>query len=743
LGDGAVRYLGVNKGWTCSGKMLRNGGVAAFVDSKFVALSEERITGQKYAPGYSEALKALLCHLELSIGDFDRIGVSTCCEPQAQALQAHELADHPRIESVNHHLSHASLAFYSSGFDRALVVVVDGGGNVLDNYDKDVQVDDWWTKPREQHSYYLATRRSGLELICRDFDSPYAVGMGEMYRAFTYYLGWPSSTNSSKTMALAGHGRRSAIVGDLFTMEDGKLRTHIRNNPFHPIDMVTELARVLDVDFGEPRPPGGAILQIHKDVAAFVQDQCERWLSLRLDYLRRDYAADKLCISGGFALNVVVNGKLLDMFPGGAYVPSAPGDDGQCLGNVFLMLSHQKDRERPMPAITKSSDAFLGPVNKLDSKSVAYGLADAGHKSYIVFETSDFSDLIAQMLASGSAVCLYQSRAEFGPRALGSRSILADPRRPDAVSRLNALKDREWFMPFAPAVLGEMMAEWFAPAADSPFMSFAVNATPRAIQELPAILNADNSARVQTVGPNDSSPLRGILMRFAEHTQIPVLLNTSFNRGGEPIVETIQQAIESFSSMPVNALGIGRFVVVKSLSPDVGDLPISATISDLDVEVYAEADSAPVVVPQTRPHLRIRQIQALTDRVIFVRTELPLYGEFLQWLREGRKVTTIRLRKGAVEVPFSSVLPLYETADFGPGDRSHPTEFVKVSALRYNRFGELSAHDAVRDGFRSSDDMRKTLGEIYPQIADDDWVTVYDISLMPLGRDDVMSLGRT
>jgi carbamoyltransferase len=731
MGGGAVRYLGINKGWTCSGKMLRNGGVAAFLDGKFVALAEERITGQKYAPGYSEALKTLLRHEQLSLDDFDRIGVSTCCEPQALALQAHELAGHPRIESVNHHLSHASLAFYSSGYERALVVVIDGGGNVLDDSAGNIPADDWWKKPREQHSYYLATRRHGLELISRDFDSAYEVGMGELYRAFTYYLGWPSSTNSSKMMALAGHGRRKAITADLFTMENGQLRTYIRNNPFHPIEMVSELAHILDVDFGEPRPPGGAILQIHKDVAAFVQDQCETWLCRRLDYLRQIYAVDKVCMSGGFALNVVVNGKILQAFPGGAYVPSAPGDDGQCLGNVFLLLSQHKNQEREMPTIAKSSDAFLGPASQLDSKSVAYSLSDAGHKSYIVFETSDFSDLIAKMLASGSAVCLYQSRGEFGPRALGARSILADPRRPDAVSRLNALKGREWFMPFAPTVLREHMADWFEPAADSPFMSFAVNATPRAIRELPAILNSDNSARVQTVGLNDEGPLRGILMRFAEHTQIPVLLNTSFNRGGEPIVETIQQAIESFSGIPVNALGIGRFVMVKSLSPDVGDLPISATISDLNVEVYPEAGSTPVAVPQTRPHVRIRHIQALTDRVVFVRTELPLYGEFLQWLREGRKVTTIRLRKGAVEVPFSSVLPLYETADFGPGDRSRPTEFVKVSALRYQRFGELSPQDAVRDGFRSFEDMRKTLGEIYPQITDDDWVTVYDISLMP------------
>jgi hypothetical protein len=299
------------------------------------------------------------------------------------------------------------------------------------------------------------------------------------------------------------------------------------------------------------------------------------------------------------------------------------------------------------------------------------------------------------------------------------------------VSRLNALKEREWFMPFAPTILREAMAEWFAPAADSPFMSFTVQAMPRTVRELPAIVNADCSARVQTIGPDDETPLRGILTKFAEHTQIPVLLNTSFNCGGEPIVETVQQALESFSNMPVNALGIGRFVVVKSLSPDVGDLPISATISDLHIEVYVDGDAAPVVVSGMRPHVRIRQIQALTDRVVFVRTELPLYDEYLQWLREGRKVTTIRLRKGAVEVPFSSELPLYETTDFGPGDRSRPTEIVKVSGLRYHRFGELTPQDAIRDGFKSYGDMRRALGKIYPQINDEDWVTVYDISLVP------------
>lgn len=726
-----MKMLGVNKGWTCSSKILRNGGAAIYDDGRLTAISEERITGQKYAPGYTNALETLLDSEKLRTSDFDMIGVSTCCETQELALVGHDLVGHPHVRSVDHHDSHAALAFYTSGFDKALVVVIDGGGNVLPRRDGKIPSLDWWTESREQHSYYLATRAHGLELIDRDFAEPYAIGMGEMYRAFTYYLGWHSSTNSSKTMALAGHGRRNAIKGELFQYNEGSLSSPIPNIPNDPIGMITELARVLDLDFGEPRPPRGAILQIHKDVASFVQDQCERVLSTRLDTLRRTLKVDKLCLSGGFALNVVANGSLHSKFPAGTYVPSAPGDDGQGLGNIYVMLSEQnRQKGHSMPTTTKSADAFLGPSNRLDSRSVAYALADTGHSSYIVFETSDFSDLVARMLASGSAVCIYQERAEFGPRALGARSILADPRRPDAVSRLNNLKSREWFMPFAPAVLQERMAEWFTPEVKSPFMSFAVHATQQAIQELPAILNYDCTSRVQTVGPDDATPLRGILLKFAEHTQIPVLLNTSFNLGGQPIVETVPQAIETFSSMPINALGIGRFVVVKSLSPDLGDLPISATISDLEMEVFKAPKSSPEVISHMRPHSRMRKIQDLTSMVIFVRTEMPLYGEYLNWLREGRKVTTIRLRKGAVEIPFSSVLPLFETADFGPGDRSRPTEYVKISALRYHRWGELSTEDAMRDGFKSYSDMRKALTKIYSNITDEDWVTVYDISLI-------------
>jgi carbamoyltransferase len=724
---GKVRVLGVNKGSTVYGKRLRHGGAALAVDGRIVALSEERVSGDKYAGGFAAALTALLRAEELSLErHVDLIGVSSCCEDLGSALIGHELQDDRRLVPINHHLSHGALAFYGSGFERAIVLVADGGGNVLTT--QDVDQSEWWKLPREQLSCFVADRRSGLELIDRDFDRPYHAGLGELYRAFTYFLGWHSSVYGSRTMALAGHGTRNAVAAPLLHFEGGRLTSLVRNDPGHPIDMVFELGHVLDVDFGEPRSPDGTILQVHKDVAAFLQAGIEEALLLKLRHLKCELGLDQLCFAGGLALNVIANARLLEVFPDGVYVPSAPADDGQCLGNVYALIGAQS--RGVTPHMRKSSDAFLGPANNVSSRALASALMDHDVQSYVVFETSDSTRLIADVLEAGSPVCIFQGRSEFGPRALGARSILADPRRTDAVSRLNALKGREWFMPFAPAVLAGRMGEWFHPEPDSPFMSFAVRATDRTLDELPAVVNLDGTARVQTVDSQDSTPLLAILEAFEARTGIPVLLNTSFNLGGKPIVESVDQAVESFKEMPINVLGIGRFVVVKSLSPDLKDLPVTSTATRFDMQVYRAAGQEPVSINESTAARTVRRLQALTESVVFVRTELPLYEEYLEWLRRGRKVTTIRFRKGAVEVPYNARLPLFKTEDFGPGDRSEPTEFVEVSALRYHRFGELTQEHATRDGFSSRDSMREALTKIYEDLADGDWVTVYDINLV-------------
>lgn len=722
-----MRILGINKGSTTSGKLLRDGGSAALIDDSLIAVSEARPTGIKYARGYSSSLDAILASRNLDVEQFDAIGVSTCCETLDDGLLGHELSGHPRLTAIGHHLSHAALAFYGSGFDRALVAVIDGGGNVLSAvpYDKSR----WWTAEREQHSYYIGSRVGGLELIARDFAGPFSVGMAEMYRAFTHYLGWHSDKYASKTMALAGHGRRGQFSEEIFYFEGDHLASPLANDPHHPIPMVLELGRQLGLDFGEPRDPNAAILQIHRDLAAYLQSECERALLARLRALKTDHDIDYLCIAGGFALNVVVNGKLGQIFPSGVYIPPAPGDDGQSLGNVFVLHSRLAGPSS-VNKMTHSSTALLGPQQSLRSADVAAALKRTGCERYVVFETTDPSDLVAEILAGGAPVCVFESRSEFGPRALGARSILADPRRQHSVAMLNSLKRREWFMPFAPAVLEDHLEGWFDASLRSPFMSKAVSATDRTLQEAPAIVNADGTARVQTIARDDEGALPKILQKFERLTGLPILLNTSFNLGGEPIVETIDQALSTFAKVPLNVLQVDRFIIAKVLSPDIVDLPIASSLDELRMEVFSSAQGSysPVVGQSLLPI--VRELQALTDAIVFVRTELPLYDEYLDWLREGRKVTTIRFRKGGVEIPFNSTLPLFETRDFSFGDRSRPVERVRVSALWYRRFGMLSTENAHRDGFRDVPHMRDALRTIYPELEDEDWVTVYEIHVV-------------
>ena len=726
-----MKILGVNKGETLLGKQLRHGGCAAFVDGRFIAIAEERVTGRKYAGGFTCSLARVVAASGLaSPNDFDVVAVSSCCESEKDAVDGHAIAGRGNALAVGHHLSHASLAFYGSGFDRALVAVIDSGGNTMPDPNQ-AGNGEWWTCPREQSSYYVGDVHGGLELVDRDFNEPNQTGLGELYRAFTYYLGWHSSTHSSKTMALAGHGDRGSIPGCAFQLEHGRLQCAVQNNPTRPIQMVADLSHELGVDFGEPRPPRGAILDIHRQVAAFIQRSIEDALMAKLTLLRNRHRATKLCIGGGVALNVVANARLADLFHEGVYVPSAPGDDGQSLGNVYAALRMLMPKNKVTVSMATSTKAFLGPAEQIDSAAVANALDATGHSSYVVFETSDPSELLARLLASGQLVCVYQQRAEFGPRALGARSILADPRRSTSVAQLNTIKRREWFMPFAPTVLKERMHEWFRPTVHSPFMSFAVRATPQALEKLHAVVNADGTARVQTVGPDDKeSFLRNILLAFEKQTDIPVVLNTSFNLGGDPIVEGMGAALSSFGEMPINALALGRFVVVKSLSPTLADLPLEASVRKLRMTVHRSGEVVPVDPGRSKVWLTVRNLQSLTKAVVFVRSELPLYGPYLEWLREGRKVTTIRFRKGAVEIPHSPVLPLFVTTDYSPGDRTRPTEHVQISAIRYQKFGELSDSDAERDGFENLAHLRHDLTKIYADLSDDDWVTVYDIGLV-------------
>ena len=718
---GAVRILGISKAITVAGKTIRDGGAAIYDSGQIIALTEAGITGRKHAGGYQAALAHLSGMLGLDVEkDFDFVAVSTCCEPESLARFGHPLASHDRLCTVNHHRSHASLAFYASGFKDALVVVADGGGNTLSPGPYGGR---WWEEPREQFSCYVGTE-VGLELIGRDFEQPSEVGLAELYRAFTYFLGWHSYVYASRTMALAGLGNRMAYPGEPFSFDGERLGSLICNEPLNPVAMVPCLAEHLGIDFGCPRAPGAVITQRHCDVAAFIQHGIETALRRKLTYLARQTGLTRLCLAGGIALNVVMNGQLHDIFPGGVYVPCAPGDDGQSLGNAYAVLSTIAGA--PRPAMRTSRDACRGPDEDLGSARIARVLASRALDRYVVYETADFPGEIAAALAGGAIVCLFGARSEFGPRALGTRSILADPRSREVVSVLALAKDRPDFLPFGPVMLSGSAGEYFHDHHASPFMSFAFPVRPSAVPKIPAVVHADGTARVQFVEDGDDGVLARILRAFGQRTGVPVLLNTSLNLGGRPMAGTAEQAVEAFAQLPSPVLGIGRFVIVK---PEHADRYPGGVRALPPMFVRKQGQQVDLGSAESIAGA-LRRAGEETESVVFVRQDVPLYTPYLDWLKSGRKHTTIRFRRGGIEVPARLTLPLAVTPDFRARQERTPGGWVRVGAVRYARFGDLTDVDARNDGFGSLAEMRQGLTRIYECLRDGDWVTVFEISYL-------------
>ena len=282
--------LGINKGKTLSGKDIRLGGAAIAMDGEVkFSIAEERVTRQKWAGGYNAALQVALEHgpsilglSSLAIKDFDFIAVSTCCENEADAQKGHALAEHPSLTTINHHLSHASLAYFTSGFDKSLVIVIDSGGNT---FDAPAPNNEWWKYRREQHSYFIG-HDGKLELVDQDFIEPEAAGIGEIYRAFTYFLGWKSAHFASKVMALSAYGDKDVIGRErMIFLENGQLKSPVKNDPRNPADFVHQLATSLNLRFGEARNPDSEILPVHCNVAAYLQDCLEWALIEKVKYL--------------------------------------------------------------------------------------------------------------------------------------------------------------------------------------------------------------------------------------------------------------------------------------------------------------------------------------------------------------------------------------------------------------------------------------------------------------------------
>lgn len=431
---------------------------------------------------------------------------------------------------VDHHLAHAISAYAYSGFDDAAVLVLDGRGA--------------WEATSLWHG-----RNGRLEHI---WTIPWPNSLGLFYATFTQYLGFTPYSDEWKVMGLAPYGKPGIDLREFIQPNENPYRVAAKMM----LGTNSQPLAAIEARMGPSRVPESELETRHKDVAFAVQDMCEQaMLTLAKTAVART-GSRNLCMAGGVALNSKANGKInasgiIDRI----FVQPAASDDGVCLGAV---LAPYLENAGNLP-LHKMHHAYLG--NECTDAEIEKALQTYKIKATRV---ADPAPVAAELLANGKILGWVQGRMEFGPRALGSRSILADPRDPEMTAKVNnAVKFREWWRPFAPSMLAEAAKDYIESATDSPFMILTAQVRPEKRAVIPAVTHVDGSARPQTV-ERDVNPLYWrLIYEFGQRTGVPVIMNTSFNLRGEPIVSSPTDAIRTFFSSGMDALVIGNFVVQK------------------------------------------------------------------------------------------------------------------------------------------------------------------------------------
>ena len=454
-----------------------------------------------------------------------------------------------KILFCDHHLSHAAAAFFCAPFDDAALLTIDGVG-------------EWATAAVGRG------RRGGdgswdLRL---DSEMRYPHSLGLLYSAFTAYLGFEVNEGEYKVMGLAPYGRprfAEDIRGMLETFGDGSFRIDLDWFCFHH-NPEKAFARRFEDAFGPAREPEAADPAGDSrlcDVAASVQLVCEELVLDMARHAHRLTGSENLCLSGGVALNAVANARVLRETPfKRVWIQPAAGDAGSALG-AALYAAHVLGR----PKRYEMRRADLGPAHS--PAAAAEALRRAGLSYEELEDEAQLCERVAGMLAEGKVVGWHQGRSEWGPRALGQRSILADPRPAAMKDTVNEkIKFRELFRPFAPSASWSTAGEWFdlgpGPVADPyRFMLATAPVRPERRERLGAVTHVDGSSRVQVVGPAENPLYHRLIESFAARTGVPVVLNTSFNLKGEPIVETPEDAISTFLASGMDALVLGSFLV--------------------------------------------------------------------------------------------------------------------------------------------------------------------------------------
>jgi carbamoyltransferase len=529
------------------------------------AIQKERLTRQKHHWGKAGDFRdAYISHL----GDLNRpIDVLVECyssDDEVKNLSGYEqelaetlnFAPDCRRARISHHLSHVYSVFHPSPFEDAAVMIIDGQGSPVSDFTEawpgaDSMPADW----REVSSFYRANRNR-VECIGKqlwDRNEKRLVGLGMFYFLLTQAI-FRGEGNEGKVMGLAPYGDPGALGLPPLEVDGPQVTIP---------DRWMEILR----DRGRFRYAGEDSSRF-KDIAnlsAAGQRAFEEAMLEVARWLHRETGAENLCFAGGTALNCSTNDRLLRETPfQRVFIPPAPSDAGTSLGCAVYGLTELGG----MRCDYRWQNDYLGPEPQLADIEAA--LRDADDLVVEHFEEPpELCKRVVDLLCATKVVGLYRGRSEFGPRALGHRSILGDPRHGYVRDWINfKVKEREWFRPLAPVVLLERAQEFFDIRRPSPFMQFAAPVLPQAADVIPAVTHVDCTARLQTVGEQDDPFLRALLQEFDARTGVPVVLNTSFNRKEEPIVETPAQALESFRRTPMHALAMPPYLVRKRVEPN-------------------------------------------------------------------------------------------------------------------------------------------------------------------------------
>ena len=481
-------------------------------------------------------------------------------------LKKHDenFSDEKKLYFSEHHLSHAASAFYPSPFEEAIVLTADGVG-------------EWATTT-------VAIGKGNKFKILKEIHFPHSLGL--LYSAFTYYIGFKVNSGEYKLMGLAPYGEpkyKSLILDKLLDIKDDG--TFMLNQEYFNYSTgLTMTNTKFDNLFGQkPRDSRQEqITQFHMDIASSIQSVTEDIMIKLTRSLKNEYNISNLCLAGGVALNCVANGKIKNenIFKN-LWIQPAAGDAGGALGAALALWHIEQNQIRKINLKDDMKGSYLGP-EYLQSE-IESQLNELGAKYKVLKEEEVIKNTVND-LTKGKAVGWFQGRMEFGPRALGARSILADARSSSMQKKLNLkVKYRESFRPFAPSVLREDVSEWFHLNSDSPYMLlvsnveekkciemdsnqkklFGINQLNVKRSEIPAVTHVDYSARIQTVHQETNPKYYNLLLHFKKGTGCPVIVNTSFNVRGEPIVNTPEDAFNCFMGTELDALAIGNCYLEK------------------------------------------------------------------------------------------------------------------------------------------------------------------------------------